>query len=138
MKKWKIFDFLRQRHNLKLTIIERERTNATKERLYLLKQHEKEMLKQKEELQKQFKKELDDKLEIKDNQIRDLKKLIRFIKNSSENIQILSNEFEIELKTLLITLGKMQNRFSNIENRAYRETKKLESKVDRFLQEEPV
>ena len=138
MKKWKIFDFLKRRHDLKLAIIERERTQATKERLSLIRQHEKEMLRQKEELKKEFDKQLSESLEAKDNQIRDLKKLIRFIKNSSENIQILSNEFEIELKSLLVILGKMQNRFGNIEHRAYRETQKLEKKVDRFLQEDPV
>ena len=138
MKKWKIFDFLKRRHDLKLTIIERERTQATKERLSLIRQHEKEMLKQREDLKKEYEKELNDKLDAKDNQIRDLKKLIRFIKNSSENIQILSNEFEIELKSLLVILGKMQNRFGNIEHRAFRETQKLEKKGDRFLQEEPV
>ena len=135
MKKWKIF---KRRHDLKLAIIERERTQATKERLSLIRQHEKELLKQREDIKKEYEKELSEKLDAKDNQIRDLKKLIRFIKNSSENIQILSNEFEIELKSLLVILGKMQNRFGNIEHRAFRETQKLEKKVDRFLQEEPV
>jgi len=79
MKKWKIFDFLKKRHDLKLAIIERERTQATKERLSLIRQHEKELLKQREDIKKEYEKELSEKLDAKDNQIRDLKKLIRFI-----------------------------------------------------------
>lgn len=131
----KIFDWLKKRHDLKLAIIERERTQACRERLNLIKQHEKAIKTQAENMRKEFDKELQQKLDNKQDEIDNLKKLIRYIKNSGENIQILSNEFEMELRGLLLMLGRMQNRFTNIEDRAFRETKKIEKKVDKFIQE---
>jgi uncharacterized membrane protein YgaE (UPF0421/DUF939 family) len=134
----KIFDYFRKIHDIKNVVIERERKIATRERLNLIKQHEKALKNQADDLRKEFSKTLNQKLETKQDEIDNLKKLIRYIKNSGENIQILSSEFEIELRSLLTILGKMQNRFGNIEDRAFRETKKIEKKVDRFIQQEEI
>lgn len=131
-------DWFKKRHDLKIAIIERERSQACRERLNLIKVHERAMKKQAEDLKQAFNKELEKKLDTKQDEIDNLKKLIRYIKNSGENIQILSNEFEIELRSLLLILGKMQNRFGNLEDRAFRETKKIEKKVDKFIQVEDV
>jgi hypothetical protein len=132
----KIFDYFKKIHDIKNVVIERERKIATRERLNLIKQHEKALKNQADDLRKEFSKTLNQKLETKQDEIDNLKKLIRYIKNSGENIQILSSEFEIELRSLLTILGKMQNRFGNIEDRAFRETKKIEKRVDRFIQQE--
>jgi thymidylate synthase len=134
----KIFDYFKKIHDIKNVVIERERKIATRERLNLIKQHEKALKNQADDLRKEFSKTLNQKLETKQDEIDNLKKLIRYIKNSGENIQILSSEFEIELRSLLTILGKMQNRFGNIEDRAFRETKKIEKKVDRFIQQEEI
>lgn len=130
-----LFDYFKKIHDVKNQVIERERKEACRERLNLIKSHEKAMKKQAEDLRREFDKELQDKIDNKQDEIDNLKKLIRYIKNSGENIQILSNEFEMELRGLLLVLGRMQNRFTNIEDRAFRETKKIEKKVDKFIQE---
>lgn len=130
-----LFDYFKRVHDVKIQVIERERSSAAKERLDLIKQHERAIKKQAEDLRKEFEKELQDKIDNKQDEIDNLKKLIRYIKNSGENIQILSNEFEMELRGLLLVLGRMQNRFTNIEDRAFRETKKIEKKVDKFIQD---
>jgi len=132
----RILNWFKKRHDLKISITERERKHALRERLNLMKQHEKALIAQKESLKREFDKELSRKLDIKQDEIDNLKKLIRYIKNSGENIQILSNEFEIELRSLLLILGKMQNRFGNIEDRAFRETEKISKKANKFIQQE--
>jgi len=131
-------DMFKKRHDLKLAIIERERTQACKDRLMLLRQYERDIKKHDADLRKEFENELKEKMESKQDEIDNLKNLIRYIKNSGENIQILSNEFEMELRSLLLMLGRMQNRFGNIEDRAFRETKKIEKKVDKFIQVEDI
>ena len=130
----RIFDFLKKRHDLKIAITERERTNAVKDRLLLLKHHERQMRKQAEDLRKEFNIELQDKLSIKQDEINNLKKLINHLKSSYENLHSLSGEFALEFRTAAILASKSQNRFVNIEDRALREAEKIEKKIGKFIQ----
>ena len=129
-----LFDGFRERGNLKRLITERERDRASRIRLNIIKANEKAMLKQADTLRKEFDRELNDKLREKDNEIRLLKKLIFSIKSSAEDIQVMGSEFELELRAANVMIGKFQNRFANIEGRAFREIQKIEKKVDKFIE----
>lgn len=130
----KIFTFLKKRHDWKITIIERERTTAVKERLVLLKQHERAMKNQAEALRIEFKKELDQKIDEKNQEIRNLKKLLSHLKESFENLHSLSGELAMEFRTVAILAGKSQNRFVNIQDRALREAEHIEGKIGKIIQ----
>lgn len=129
----KIFLFFKRRHDLKIAVIERERTHAAKQRLEITNRYEKKLRDQAEELRKEFDKELREKLKAKNDEIQRLKDLIKYIKNSGENLQILSKEFELELRGLLVMMGKIQNRFTNIEYRAHKETQRIDKKIDKYI-----
>ena len=134
----KVFLFFKKRHDLKVAIIERERTLAAKQRLEITNKYEKILREQAEALRKEFDKELREKIKEKNNEIQRLKDLIKYIKNSGENLQILSKEFELELRGLLVMMGKIQNRFTNIEYRAHRETQKIDKKIDKYIEMEDI
>ena len=133
IERMKIFDGFRKKHELKLLVIERERTRASREKLNLIKRYEKSMIKQAENLRKEFDKELSEKIDKKNTEIHNLKKLMFNIKSSAEDVQSLSAEMEIELRTANIVMGKSQNRFSNIEQRAFREIQKIDKKIEKYI-----
>lgn len=134
----RIFLFFKKRHDLKISIIERERNYAAKQRFELQRKHEKDLRNLTEELRKEFDSELKAKIKEKNNEIRNLKDVIRYIRNSGENLQILSKEFELELRGLLVMMGKMQNRFSNIEFRAHKETQNIDKKIEKYIGEDGI
>lgn len=134
----KIFDYFRKIHNLKIVITERERKYAARERLNLIKSHEKAMKIQAESLKNQIEKEFNRKIDIKNDEINNLKKLINHLKSSYENLHSLSGEFAIEFRTAALLAGKSQNRFANIEDRALREAERIERKIGKFINSEDV
>jgi len=129
----KIFDFLKKRHDLKISITERERKNASIQRLNLINQYEKAMRNQAEVYQKDFDKELKKRLEEKNEEIRILKKLIANLKHSFENLHSLSGELAVEFRTVAIIAGKTQNRFVNIQDRALREAETIDLKINKVI-----
>ena len=129
----RILNWFRKRHDLKIAITERERKHALRERLNLMKQHEKALTAQKESLKREFDKELSRKLDVKQDEIDNLKKLLTHLKTSFENLHSLSGEFAIEFRTAALLAGKSQNRFANIEDRALREAERIERKIGKFI-----
>lgn len=132
----RVWDWVKTKHDLSIAVTERERKAAARSRLNLLNHHEKALKNQAEKLRKEFDRELNEKLNRKDSEIQELKKMIRYLKSSYENLQILSGEFELELRGAAMLVGKLQNRFANIEDRAFRETKKIEKKIDKFIKQD--
>ena len=131
-----LFDYFKRVHDVKIQVIERERSSAAKERLDLIKQHERAIKKQAEDLRKEFEKELQDKIDNKQDEIDNLKKLISHLKSSYENLHSLSGEFAMEFRTAALLAGKSQNRFANIEDRALREAARIEKKIGKFINQE--
>lgn len=131
----KLFTWFKNRHELKEKIIQRERRFAAEERLFLINEYESKLKKQRKELRVEYEKELKKEISIKNIEIQNLKKLLRSIKIFGDNLQVLSSEFAVELESLLVVLGKMQNRFVNIEYRAHRETRKIEKKSNKVIGE---
>lgn len=115
-----------------MRIIQRERHQAAEERIKLIKLYEAKIRKEREEIQAECEKRLKNEIDIKNTEINDLKKILNSIKIFGENLQILSGEFEMELRSLLMLMGKMQNRFVNIQFRAETETKKIEKKCEKI------
>jgi hypothetical protein len=127
--------WIKSRQELKNHIRQQERHNAAIERMNLIRLHEKELRKQREELKAEYEAKLKRALDLKNAEIKDLRKLIKSIKTFGENLQILSGEFEMELKTVVALIGRSQNNFANIEYMSHRATKKIEKRIDKFIEE---
>jgi hypothetical protein len=131
----RIMKWIKSRQELKNHIRQQERHNAAIERMNLIRLHEKELRKQREELKAEYEANLKRALDLKNSEIKDLRKLIKSIKTFGENLQILSGEFEMELKTVVALIGRSQNNFANIEYMSHRATKKIEKRIDKFIEE---
>ena len=143
----RIFGFFRKRSDLKNAIIERERSYASKQRLeimqrherektLLIEKHEKERRESIENVKKELYQEMKEKIREKNNEIKNLKRAIKDIQGYGENLQIISKEFELDLRGIAILAGKMQNRAGNIEHKTHVEIQKIGKTINKYLGEE--
>ena len=131
----KIRNWIKARRDIKSFITERERKEAARQRMILLEEHERDLKDQHSRIRKEFKDEVSEVAKEKMREIHKLRKVLRNLKSSADEVAVLAHEFELDLKIVVNSIVRIQHRLGLLEDKAHRHTDKINKQIDKYFPE---